>query len=122
MKGIFARWAKVEPVKNAGRISIIVKRNKFGSVEEPVRPIIIEGNKVAVFGASRGEISFLLKCAEFSEAGILPNSDALNAATEPFSPVGMYGKWFSLISVGAIGLWLIGVWIRDILRRRDAHV
>jgi high-affinity iron transporter len=59
---------------------------------------------------------------EFSEAGILPNSDALNAATEPFSPVGMYGKWFSLISVGAIGLWLVGVWIMDIIRRRDSHV
>ena len=32
---------------------------------------------------------------EFSEAGLLPNSETLHAATEKFSPDGLYGKWFS---------------------------
>src|SRR5437764_14186994 len=32
---------------------------------------------------------------EFSEANVLPHSEAIHNATEPFSPVGVYGKWFS---------------------------
>ncbi len=37
---------------------------------------------------------------EFSEAGLLPNSEALHAATEKFSADGLYGKWFSVVMVG----------------------
>src|SRR5215510_1243933 len=53
---------------------------------------------------------------EFSEAGWLPNSEALHAATEKFSPEGVYGQWFSVVMVGFSGLWLIGSWIADRLR------
>src|SRR5262252_1655152 len=50
---------------------------------------------------------------EFSEAGVLPNSEALHAATEKFSPEGLYGQWFSVIMVAFCALWLIGSWIID---------
>lgn len=50
---------------------------------------------------------------EFSEAGLLPNSDYLHAATEKFSPDGLYGKWFSPIMIGICALWLLGAWLID---------
>jgi high-affinity iron transporter len=50
---------------------------------------------------------------EFTEAGLLPNSEALHTATEKFSPDGLYGKWFSPIMVGICGLWLVGAWLVD---------
>lgn len=50
---------------------------------------------------------------EFTEAGVLPNSEALHHATEKFSPDGLYGKWFSPIMVGICGLWLVGAWVID---------
>jgi high-affinity iron transporter len=53
---------------------------------------------------------------EFSEAGLLPNSEALHAATEKFSPDGIYGKWFSLAMVLFCALWLLGGWLFDRLR------
>jgi high-affinity iron transporter len=55
---------------------------------------------------------------EFIESGIIPNSDALNTATEPFSPEGIYGKWLSLGMVVVCGVWLIVSWFQDMLRRR----
>ncbi|HKQ51134.1 MAG TPA: FTR1 family protein [Pyrinomonadaceae bacterium] len=55
---------------------------------------------------------------EFSEAGLFPNSDALHEATEPFSPDGLYGKWFSLVAITACALWLIGAWAVDRFKRR----
>jgi high-affinity iron transporter len=55
---------------------------------------------------------------EFTEAGLLPNSEALHVATEKFSPDGLYGKWFSPIMVGICGLWLLGAWLID--RRASA--
>lgn len=50
---------------------------------------------------------------EFTEAGLLPNSEALHYATEKYSPDGLYGKWFSPIMVGICGLWLVGGWLID---------
>src|SRR5207253_8246733 len=50
---------------------------------------------------------------EFSEAGLLPNSDAIHAATEKFSADGVYGQWFSVVMVGGCAAWLIGAWIID---------
>ncbi len=50
---------------------------------------------------------------EFSEAGLLPNSEVLHAATEKFSPDGLYGKWFSPIMIGICALWLLGAWLID---------
>jgi high-affinity iron transporter len=53
---------------------------------------------------------------EFAEAGLLPNSEVLHAATEKFSPDGLYGKWFSLVMIGICAVWLAGAWIVDRLR------
>ncbi|HXF03963.1 MAG TPA: FTR1 family protein [Blastocatellia bacterium] len=50
---------------------------------------------------------------ELAEAEILPRSEEFHAATEPLSPTGIYGKWFSLGMVGICGLWLLGAWWRD---------
>ncbi|HEV2836618.1 MAG TPA: FTR1 family protein [Pyrinomonadaceae bacterium] len=50
---------------------------------------------------------------EFAEAGLLPNSEFLHAATEKFSPDGLYGKWFSPIMIGICALWLVGAWLID---------
>ena len=48
---------------------------------------------------------------EFTEAGVLPYSEALHKATEPFSPDGLYGKWFSLGMVFICAVWLCGAWL-----------
>ncbi|HXM35589.1 MAG TPA: FTR1 family protein, partial [Pyrinomonadaceae bacterium] len=53
---------------------------------------------------------------EFAEAGILPNSEVLHAATEKFSPDGLYGKWFSLLMIGICAAWLAGAWLVDRVR------
>ena len=50
---------------------------------------------------------------EFTEAGVLPNSEELHAATEKFAPDGLYGKWFSVVMIVVCGLWLLGAWISD---------
>ena len=57
---------------------------------------------------------------EFAEAGLLPNSDALHAATEKFSPDGLYGKWFSLVMVAICALWLAAAWLIDRIRIQAA--
>ena len=53
---------------------------------------------------------------EFSEAGLLPNSEALHTATEKLSPDGLYGKWFSLAMVSFCALWLLAGWLKDRLK------
>ncbi len=53
---------------------------------------------------------------EFSEAGLLPNSEMLHEATEKFSPDGLYGKWFSPLMVSVCALWLVGSWIAERLK------
>ena len=50
---------------------------------------------------------------EFSEAELLPNSEAIHVATEPFSPVGVYGRWFSVVMVGMCAAWLTGAAVMD---------
>jgi high-affinity iron transporter len=57
---------------------------------------------------------------EFSEAGVLPNSEVLHEATEPLSPTGIYGSWFTIIAVGACAVWLIGAYVSDSAKRRAA--
>lgn len=47
---------------------------------------------------------------EFSEAGIFPNSEAFHLATEPFSPDGIYGRWFSVVTVLVCAAWLVAAW------------
>jgi high-affinity iron transporter len=58
---------------------------------------------------------------EFSEAGLLPNSEALHAATEKFSPDGLYGKWFSLVMISICALWLAVGWIADRVKTSRRH-
>ena len=50
---------------------------------------------------------------ELSEAGVLPDSEAFHLATEPFSPDGLYGKWFSVITVAVCMGWLLLAWLRQ---------
>jgi high-affinity iron transporter len=57
---------------------------------------------------------------EFSEAGLLPQSEALHAATEPYSPDGIYGKWFSLGMVAVCAGWL--AWAAVVDRRKREGV
>jgi len=57
---------------------------------------------------------------EFSEAGLLPNSDAIHAATEKFSGDGVYGRWFSVAMIAVCAIWLLGAWMFDRLRNRVA--
>src|SRR5262245_12180734 len=57
---------------------------------------------------------------ELSEAGVFPNSEVLHDATEPFSPTGLYGRWFSLIAIGACAVWLSAAWINDSLKKNRA--
>lgn len=58
---------------------------------------------------------------EFSEARVLgPRSEALHDATEPFSPDGIYGRWFSLIAVGACAVWLGAAKVSDSLKKGKA--
>jgi len=58
---------------------------------------------------------------EFAEAGVLPNSEALHAATEKFSPDGVYGQWFSVVMVAVCAVWLVGAWIVDRSRQIRGH-
>ena len=53
---------------------------------------------------------------EFAEARVLPNSEAIHNATEIFSPVGLYGKWFSLAIVAVTLVWLVSAWVLDQFR------
>jgi high-affinity iron transporter len=51
---------------------------------------------------------------EFSEAEVLGRwSEAVHNATEPYSPVGVYGKWFSVVMVGLCAVWLIAASMKD---------
>jgi high-affinity iron transporter len=59
---------------------------------------------------------------EFSEAGLLPHSEAIHNATEPYSPVGIYGKWFSVLMVGICAAWLIGASMKDRFERSRVAV
>jgi high-affinity iron transporter len=54
---------------------------------------------------------------EFSEAGIMPSSEAFHAATEPFAPDGLYGQWFSVIIVLVCAGWLLIGLIRQLAKR-----
>ena len=58
---------------------------------------------------------------EFAEAGMLPNSEALHAATEKFSPDGLYGQWFSVVMVAVCAAWLIGALLIDRARNLRSH-
>jgi len=82
---------------------------RFGHLINLKRFFQVTGVFLLLFMIQVGIYSF----HEFSEAGLLPNSEALHAATEKFSPDGLYGKWFSLVMVSVSGLWLLAGWLFD---------
>jgi len=58
---------------------------------------------------------------EFSEAEMLGKwSEAIHNATEPYSPVGIYGKWISMLMVGLCAAWLVGASMKDRFARSHA--
>ncbi len=50
---------------------------------------------------------------EFSEAEILPNSEAIHLATEPYSADGRYSLWIMFGMVAICGIWLAAVTFLD---------
>ena len=85
---------------------------RFGHLINVKRFFQVTGIFLLLFMLQVGIYSF----HEFSEAGLLPNSEVLHAATEKFSPDGLYGKWFSLVMISVCALWLVGGWVVDRLR------
>jgi high-affinity iron transporter len=85
---------------------------RFGHLINVRRFFQVTGVFLLLFMVQVGIYSF----HEFSEAGLLPNSEALHAATEKFSPDGLYGKWFSLLMVSVCALWLLLGWLKDRLK------
>ena len=82
---------------------------RFGHLINVKRFFQVTGVFLLLFMLQVGIYSF----HELSEAGLLPNSEALHEATEKFSPDGLYGKWFSLIMVAICGIWLLTGWVLD---------
>jgi high-affinity iron transporter len=85
---------------------------RFGHLINVKRFFQVTGIFLLLFIAQVGIYSF----HEFAEAGLLPNSEVLHAATEKFSPDGLYGKWFSVLMIAFCALWLAGGWVRDHFR------
>jgi high-affinity iron transporter len=82
---------------------------RFGHLINIRRFFQVTGIFLVLFMIQVGIYSF----HEFSEAGVLPNSEAIHTATEKFSPEGVYGQWFSLVMVSVCALWLLGAWLID---------
>ena len=55
---------------------------------------------------------------EFSEAEILPNSEAIHLATEPYSADGRYSMWIMFGMVAVCAAWLAGVTALDRARNQ----
>jgi len=89
---------------------------RFGHLINVRRFFQVTGIFLLLFMAQVAFYSF----HEFSEAGLLPNSDAIHAATEKFSADGVYGKWFSVAMISVCAIWLLGAWLFDKLRSRVA--
>jgi high-affinity iron transporter len=53
---------------------------------------------------------------EFSEAEILPNSEAIHLATEPYSADGRYSMWILFGMLAVCALWLTGATLMDRMR------
>jgi len=85
---------------------------QFGHLINVRRFFQVTGIFLLLFMVQVGIYSF----HEFSEAGLFPNSEAIHAATEKFSPQGLYGQWFSLVMVGICAAWLAGAWLVDRVR------
>jgi high-affinity iron transporter len=55
---------------------------------------------------------FLYGFHELTEAGVLPASEALHWATEPYGPDGRYGVWLTYLMVLLPGTWLLAAVVR----------
>ena len=93
----------------AAAVSMAWAWGRFGHLINVKRFFQVTGIFLVLFMVQVGIYSF----HEFSEAGVLPNSEVLHAATEKFSPEGVYGQWFSLVMVSVCALWLLGAWLID---------
>jgi len=92
---------------------------RFGHLINVRRFFQVTGIFLLLFMAQVAIYSF----HEFSEAGVLPNSEVLHTATEKFSPEGLYGQWFSVVMVGACAAWLLGAWLIDRIKGvRDSSI
>src|SRR6267142_2205588 len=89
---------------------------RFGHLINVKRFFQVTGIFLLLFMTQVGIFTF----HEFAEAGVLPNSEALHAATEKFSPNGLYGQWFSVVMVAACGAWLLVAWTVDRARAMRA--
>ena len=56
---------------------------------------------------------------EFAEAELLPNSEWLHNVTEPYTPLGVYGKWITIGMIGICAVWLAAVSLADRARASD---
>ncbi|HEX2123414.1 MAG TPA: FTR1 family protein, partial [Thermoanaerobaculia bacterium] len=59
---------------------------------------------------------------EFSEAEILPNSEAIHLATEPYSADGRYSLWILFGMVAICAAWLAGVTLMDRMRANSQRI
>jgi high-affinity iron transporter len=59
---------------------------------------------------------------EFSEAEILPNSEAIHLATEPYSADGRYSLWILFGMVAICALWLTGTTLLDRARQQRGPI
>jgi high-affinity iron transporter len=90
---------------------------RYGHLINVKRFFQVTGIFLLLFMVQVGIYSF----HEFSEAGLLPNSEALHAATEKFSPDGLYGKWFSVVMISVCALWLFGGWLIDRMKHSQQN-
>lgn len=58
---------------------------------------------------------------EFTEAGVLPHSEALHLASESYSMEGVYGKLYSTVTVVGCGVWLLWDWMAEGLAKRQSR-
>jgi high-affinity iron transporter len=96
----------------AAAVSMAWAWGQFGHLINVKRFFQVTGIFLLLFMAQVAIYTF----HEFSEAGVLPNSEAIHTATEKFSPEGVYGQWFSVVMVGVCAAWLLGAWVVDRLR------
>jgi high-affinity iron transporter len=100
-------WGALIGLAAAGSMAWVWAR--FGHLINVKRFFQVTGIFLLLFMAQVAIYTF----HEFAEAGVLPNSEALHAATEKFSPEGLYGQWFSVVMVSVCAVWLLGSWVAD---------
>lgn len=59
---------------------------------------------------------------ELSEAELLPNSEAIHTATEPFGPDGRYAPWITLGMIAVCAAWVAGATAVDRMRAERVRI